>query len=82
MQFFITSGTSNVLSGMIAAAKKAAQARPKLAELKVTFNLGEVALGFACPHTCLISDGSLGSHSTLISMQSQLIFISTFPARL
>lgn len=56
MQFFITSATPSMLDGLIAAATKAAQAKPRLAELKVTFNLGEAALSFACLCTCRLGN--------------------------
>ena len=44
MQFYTKDGSSDVLDGMMAAAKRVTHATPKLAELKVTFHFGETYL--------------------------------------
>ena len=41
MQFSVSNGASIAVDGMVEAVRQAVRATSKLAELKVTFNLGE-----------------------------------------
>lgn len=49
MQFHIASRASTGMNGMVAAIQQVVKAKPKLAELKVTFNLGETQAFFPNP---------------------------------
>lgn len=83
MQFHVKSRASTVMDGMVAATRQVITAKPKLAELKITFNLGETQASLPEPlmHACAKPVANLVSrplHYTLSTTALTLHFLRNF----
>lgn len=85
LQFHTEQSTPTLLDDMAAAARQAAGAKPKFAEVKVTLNLGKFdSLQYICAQVCIIGSSTAqptGTKSLYIVVWQHSLLLSAIPER-